>query len=86
MVTLRLSQYRPLRNDIERLNKYAIKQIASKRKIEIEKDLLNLPEDLKNVLLQCINKNVRILRTKDLRFKNFSDILKKYDLRIEYDI
>lgn len=85
MITLRLSQYRLLRNDIERLNKQAICRIRQKKQFEIQKDLLALPKDLHDLLLQCINKNVKVLRTKDLRFKNFSNILKKYDLRIEYD-
>jgi hypothetical protein len=85
MFNLRLSQYRPLRCDIEKRNKQTIIENKKKANFEIEKTIKNLPEDLKPLILQCIHKKVNILRTNDLRFKNFSDILAKFNLRVEYD-
>lgn len=85
MFSLRLSQYRPLRCDIEKRNKHTIIENKKKANFEIEKKLKDLPEDLKPLIFQCVNRKVTILRTRDLRLKNFSDVLANFNLRVEYD-
>ena len=86
MSKLRLSQYRPLRPDIERMNKHRIVENLRRQNFDIKCKLKILPNDLQSLILQCINKKVRTLRTKDVRLKQFVNLLKEFNLEIEYDI
>ena len=81
--TLRLSQYRPLKPDIERLNKHKITKNLKKKNFEIKQKLKTLPDDLQFLILQCINKKVHVLRTKDIRLKQFLNLLKEFNIQLE---
>lgn len=72
-----------MKPDIEKLNKHKIVENLRKQNFSITCKLKVLPDDLQYLVLQCVTKKVRILRTKNICLRQFVDLFEEFNIQLQ---